>query len=64
VILSQDESYGVAGFTLGGGSGWLEWKLGLACDTLIAVELGTAAADQVRASESENPDLFCRRWRA
>jgi FAD/FMN-containing dehydrogenase len=49
---------GVAGFTLGGGSGWLERKCGLACDNLIAVELVTAAGDRVRASESENPDLF------
>jgi FAD/FMN-containing dehydrogenase len=49
---------GVAGFTLGGGSGWLERKYGLACDSLIAVELVTAAGDHVRASENENPDLF------
>ena len=49
---------GVAGFTLGGGSGWLERKCGLACDTLIAVELVTADGEHVRASESENPDLF------
>ena len=49
---------GVAGFTLGGGSGWLERKCGLACDTLIAVELVTAEGEHVRASESENPDLF------
>lgn len=49
---------GVAGFTLGGGSGWLERKYGLACDHLIAVELVTAAGNRVRASDSENPDLF------
>ncbi len=49
---------GVAGFTLGGGSGWLERKHGLACDNLIAVELVTAASDLVRASESEHPELF------
>ena len=49
---------GVAGFTLGGGSGWLERKYGLACDNLTAVELVTAAGEQVRASDSENPDLF------
>jgi FAD/FMN-containing dehydrogenase len=48
---------GVAGFTLGG-SGWLERKCGLACDNLIAVELVTAAGEQIRASESENPGLF------
>ena len=49
---------GVAGFTLGGGSGWLERKCGLACDNLLAVDLVTAAGEQIRASESDNPDLF------
>jgi FAD/FMN-containing dehydrogenase len=49
---------GVAGLTLGGGSGWLERKHGLACDNLLAVELVTAEGEQVRASASENPDLF------
>ncbi len=51
-------STGVAGVTLGGGSGWLKRKYGLACDNLIAVELVTADGEQVRASDSENPDLF------
>jgi FAD/FMN-containing dehydrogenase len=49
---------GVAGFTLGGGSGWLERKHGLACDNLIAVELVTAAGDVVRATSTEHADLF------
>lgn len=49
---------GVAGFTLGGGSGWLERKYGLACDNLIAVELVTADGRHVRASDDENADLF------
>lgn len=49
---------GVAGLTLGGGSGWLERKHGLTCDSLRAVELVTAAGDHVRASASEHADLF------
>jgi FAD/FMN-containing dehydrogenase len=51
-------STGVAGLTLGGGSGWLERKHGLACDNLLAVELVTANGELVRASHDENPDLF------
>ena len=42
---------GVGGFTLGGVSGWLERKFGLACDRLLAVELVTADGATVRATE-------------
>ena len=49
---------GVAGLTLGGGSGWFERKLGLSCDSLISVSLVTADGRQVTASEDENSELF------
>ena len=49
---------GVGGFTLSGGSGWLERKFGLACDNLESVRLVTADGREVTANENENPDLF------
>jgi FAD/FMN-containing dehydrogenase len=49
---------GVAGLTLGGGSGWLERRFGLACDLLEAVELVTAAGDVITATADDHPDLF------
>jgi FAD/FMN-containing dehydrogenase len=49
---------GVGGFTLGGGTGWLDRKFGLACDNLLAADLVTADGQTVRTSEDENPDLF------
>ena len=49
---------GLAGLTLGGGIGWLMRKHGLTIDQLLSAELVTAEGDVVRASESENADLF------
>ena len=49
---------GVAGLTLGGGSGWLERKHGLACDNLLAVELVTADGREIRADDTQHQDLL------
>lgn len=51
-------STGVAGFTLGGGMGWLQRKLGLACDNLVSADVVTANGDLVHASSDTNPDLL------
>lgn len=51
-------STGIAGFTLGGGIGWLVRKYGLALDNLTSVEIVTANSERLTASMSENTDLF------
>lgn len=49
---------GIAGLTLGGGFGKLGRKHGLACDNLLAADVVLADGRRVRASASENEDLF------
>ena len=49
---------GVAGFTTGSGSGWLERKYGFACDNLISADVVTADGEVVVANDNENPDLL------
>lgn len=49
---------GLAGLTLGGGIGWLMRKYGLTIDQLLSVEMVTVDGEVVRASETENRELF------
>jgi FAD/FMN-containing dehydrogenase len=56
--LGINSTTGVAGLTLGGGFGWLSRKLGLSIDNLISADVVTAAGELVKASETENRDLF------
>ena len=49
---------GAGGFTLGGGVGRTDRKMGLSIDNLLAATVVTAAGDVVRASANENADLF------
>ncbi len=49
---------GVGGFTLGGGLGRTDRKMGLAIDNLLEATVVTAAGDIVRTSDTENPELL------
>src|SRR6266545_4051500 len=49
---------GIAGYTLGGGLGWLMAKYGLAADNLLAVELVTAEGDILHVDAASHRDLF------
>ncbi|HKT44415.1 MAG TPA: FAD-dependent oxidoreductase, partial [Gaiellaceae bacterium] len=49
---------GIAGLTLGAGSGWLERMYGYTSHNLIGAEMVTAEGQLVRASDDENADLF------
>jgi hypothetical protein len=49
---------GLAGLTLGGGLGWFMGKYGLTIDNLRTVQLVTAEGRVLRASVTEEPELF------
>src|SRR5919205_173342 len=49
---------GIAGYSLGGGMGWLARKYGLQTNAVTALELVTADGDLVRADAENHPDLF------
>ena len=49
---------GVAGHSLGGGFGLLGRPFGLACDSVLSMEVVDASARSPNVSGQENPDLF------
>ena len=49
---------GIAGLTTGGGFGYLTRRFGWTCDSVKSMDVVTADGTPVRASATENPDLF------
>jgi hypothetical protein len=49
---------GIAGYSLGGGMGWLARKYGLQANSVTAIELVTADGRLVRTDAEQEPELF------
>jgi FAD/FMN-containing dehydrogenase len=49
---------GIAGYSLGGGMGWLARRHGLQANSVTAIELVTAEGELLRADAERHPDLF------
>jgi len=49
---------GIAGFTLGGGLGWVMGIHGLAVDNVLSIELVTADGEVLNVTADSHPDLF------
>ncbi|GAA3824787.1 FAD-binding oxidoreductase [Nocardioides panacisoli] len=58
VLHGSSPDVGIAGYSLGGGIGWYARKLGLATNSLTAVELVIADGTLVRADATHNAELF------
>ena len=48
----------IGGYLLQGGYGWNGRKLGIACESVIGIDMVTAEGEYIHANESENGDLF------
>jgi len=49
---------GIVGYHLGGGLGWYGRKHGLACNSVVAMDVVTADGERRRVDASSEPDLF------
>ncbi len=58
VLHGSSPDVGITGYSLGGGIGWFARKLGLATNSVTAVELVTADGSLVRADAANNAELF------
>jgi FAD/FMN-containing dehydrogenase len=57
-VSGSHASVGVAGYTLGGGFGWLSRRHGFAADSLLRADVVTADGERVTATADRHADLF------
>jgi FAD/FMN-containing dehydrogenase len=58
VPLGDRNTVGIGGLATGGGFGRISRRFGLTLDAIRSADIVTAAGQLVRASETDNPDLF------
>ncbi len=57
-LAGSSPNVGVVGYTLGGGLGWLARRHGLACNSVLAIDVVTADGRALRVDHEHEPDLF------
>ncbi len=57
-LAGSSPEIGVVGYTLGGGLGWLARRYGLACNSVLAIDVVTADGRLLRVDREHEPDLF------
>jgi FAD/FMN-containing dehydrogenase len=57
-LAGSSPEVGVLGYTLGGGLGWLARRYGLACNSVLALDVVIADGRLLRVDREHEPDLF------
>jgi FAD/FMN-containing dehydrogenase len=57
-LAGSSPEVGVVGYTLGGGLGWLARRYGLACNSVLAIDVVTADGLLLHADREHEPELF------
>jgi FAD binding domain len=57
-LAGSSPDVGVVGYTLGGGLSWLGRRYGLACNSVVSIDVVTADGRLLRADRTHEPDLF------
>ncbi len=57
-LAGSSPEVGVVGYTLGGGLGWLARRYGLACNSVVAIDVVTADGLVLHADREHEPELF------
>jgi hypothetical protein len=57
-LAGSSPDVGLVGYCLGGGIGWLARELGLCCNSIVSIEVVTAAGEHLTCDHDHHPELF------